>query len=105
MALATGSAFGPVTAAAMPIALGKMVLPRFGASTRTAFASDAGFRRNDVEADSIGNGCLSGRKRSQASNRLFGGDFAVYSALDIAKGQAGIASDWLETSDVDACNG
>ena len=51
-----------------------------------------GFRRNDVEADPIGNGRLSGRKGSQADNRLFGGDFAVYSALDIAKGQAGVAS-------------
>jgi hypothetical protein len=41
MALATGSAFGPVTAAAMPTALGKMVLPRFGGSTTTASASEA----------------------------------------------------------------
>ena len=64
-----------------------------------------GFRRNDVEADSIGNGRLSGRKRSQASNRLFGGDFAVYNSLDITKGQAGIASDRLGASDVDAGNG
>jgi hypothetical protein len=63
------------------------------------------FRRNDVEADPIGNGRLSGRKRSQASNRLFDGDFAVYNSLDIAKGQAGVASDGLGASDVDAGNG
>ena len=40
MALATGSAFAPVTAAGTPIAPGKMVLPRFGASTTTTSASD-----------------------------------------------------------------
>src|SRR5271155_3377401 len=54
-----------------------------------------GFWRNDVEADPRGNGGWSARRPSQASNRLFGGDFAVYSAFDIAKGQAGVASDWL----------
>ena len=64
-----------------------------------------GFRRNDVEADLIRNGRPSACKLSQASNRLFGRDFAVYSALDIAKGQAGVASDWLDVSNVDAGDG
>jgi hypothetical protein len=82
-----------------------MVLPRFGALNDDSIRLGRGFRRNDVEADPIGNGRLSSRKRSQASNRLFGRDFAVYSALDIAKGQAGVASGWLDVSNVDAGDG
>jgi hypothetical protein len=41
MALAAGSALGPVTGAGTLMAPGKMVLPRFGASTTTVSASDA----------------------------------------------------------------
>jgi hypothetical protein len=64
-----------------------------------------GFWRNDVEADLIGNGRPSACKPSQPSNRLCGRDFAVYGALDIAKAQAGVASDRLDVSNVDAGDG
>jgi hypothetical protein len=64
-----------------------------------------GFGRNDVEADLIRNGHPSACKLSQASNRLCGRDFAVYSAFDIAKGQAGVASDWLDATNVNAGDG
>src|ERR1700727_3035783 len=56
MALATGSAGGPVAGAGTLIAPGKMVLPRFGASTTTVPASRCGLGRNDLEADLIRNG-------------------------------------------------
>src|ERR1700722_10470076 len=56
MALATGSAVGPVAGAGTLIAPGKMVLPRFGASTTTVPASRCGLGRNDLEADLIRNG-------------------------------------------------
>ena len=64
-----------------------------------------GFRRNYVEADLIRNRRPSSRKLSQASNGLFGGDFAMYRALDVAKSQACVASDWSDESDVDAGDG
>src|ERR1700722_9847916 len=56
MALATGSAVGPVAGPGTLSAPGKMVLPRFGASTTTVPASRCGLGRNDLEADLIRNG-------------------------------------------------